>query len=35
MVDLVDERLERARANGIEVLDLREHENDLPESSAR
>jgi threonine dehydrogenase-like Zn-dependent dehydrogenase len=30
-VDLVDERLERARANGIEVLDLREHTDDLAE----
>jgi len=30
-VDLVDERLQRARANGIEVLDLREHEKDLAE----
>ncbi len=28
-VDLVPERLERARARGIEVLDLTEHENDL------
>jgi threonine dehydrogenase-like Zn-dependent dehydrogenase len=28
-VDLVDERLERARNNGIEVLDLREHDKDL------
>ena len=28
-VDLVDERLERARRNGVEVLDLREHEDDL------
>jgi threonine dehydrogenase-like Zn-dependent dehydrogenase len=28
-VDLVDERLERLRARGIEVLDLREHEKDL------
>jgi threonine dehydrogenase-like Zn-dependent dehydrogenase len=28
-VDLVPERLERARARGIEVLDLREHEDDL------
>jgi threonine dehydrogenase-like Zn-dependent dehydrogenase len=30
-VDLVDERLERARARGAEVLDLREHEKDLAE----
>src|SRR3954466_15025923 len=30
-VDLVDERLERVRANGIEVLDLREHGDDLAE----
>src|SRR3954466_9088742 len=29
-VDLVDERLERARSRGAEVLDLREHEKDLP-----
>ena len=28
-VDLVPERLERARANGVEVLDLLEHEDDL------
>jgi hypothetical protein len=28
-VDLVPERLERARARGIEVLDLNEHEDDL------
>jgi threonine dehydrogenase-like Zn-dependent dehydrogenase len=28
-VDLVDERLERARNNGVEVLDLREHDKDL------
>jgi len=28
-VDLVPERLERARANGVEVLDLREHAKDL------
>jgi threonine dehydrogenase-like Zn-dependent dehydrogenase len=28
-VDLVDERLQRARDNGIEVIDLREHEKDL------
>jgi threonine dehydrogenase-like Zn-dependent dehydrogenase len=31
-VDLVDERLERARERGIEVLDLREHEDDLAET---
>jgi threonine dehydrogenase-like Zn-dependent dehydrogenase len=31
-VDLVDERLERARKRGIEVLDLREHEDDLAET---
>ena len=30
-VDLVPERLERARANGIEVIDLRDHEDDLAE----
>ena len=30
-VDLVDERLERARERGAEVLDLREHEKDLPD----
>jgi threonine dehydrogenase-like Zn-dependent dehydrogenase len=30
-VDLVDERLERARARGAEVLDLREHPDDLPD----
>jgi threonine dehydrogenase-like Zn-dependent dehydrogenase len=29
-VDLVDERLERALAHGIQVIDLREHEDDLP-----
>jgi len=28
-VDLVDDRLTRARARGIEVVDLREHEDDL------
>ena len=28
-VDLVPERLERVRARGIEVVDLREHEDDL------
>jgi threonine dehydrogenase-like Zn-dependent dehydrogenase len=30
-VDLVDERLERVRARGVEVLDLREHDDDLAE----
>jgi threonine dehydrogenase-like Zn-dependent dehydrogenase len=30
-VDLVPERLERLRARGIEVLDLRDHEDDLAE----
>jgi threonine dehydrogenase-like Zn-dependent dehydrogenase len=30
-VDLVDARLDRARAQGIPVIDLREHEDDLPE----
>src|SRR5215208_7012599 len=30
-VDLVPERLERVRARGVDVLDLREHENDLAE----
>ena len=30
-VDLVPERLERARARGVEVLDLREHDADLPD----
>jgi threonine dehydrogenase-like Zn-dependent dehydrogenase len=30
-VDLVDERLQRARRNGVEVLDLREHDDDLVE----
>jgi threonine dehydrogenase-like Zn-dependent dehydrogenase len=30
-VDLVDERLERVRSRGAEVLDLREHEKDLAE----
>jgi threonine dehydrogenase-like Zn-dependent dehydrogenase len=30
-VDLVDERLERGRERGAEVLDLREHEKDLAE----
>ena len=28
-VDLVDERLERALAHGVQVIDLREHEDDL------
>jgi threonine dehydrogenase-like Zn-dependent dehydrogenase len=31
-VDLVDERLQRVRDRGIEVLDLRRHEDDLPET---
>ena len=31
-VDLVPERLDRARQRGIEVLDLREHEDDLAEA---
>ena len=31
-VDLVPERLQRARALGVEVLDLREHEDDLAET---
>ena len=30
-VDLVPERLERAKANGVEVIDLSEHEKDLKE----
>jgi threonine dehydrogenase-like Zn-dependent dehydrogenase len=30
-VDLVPERLERARARGVEVFDLREHDDDLAE----
>ena len=30
-VDLVPERLERAKQNGIDVIDLREHEEDLRE----
>jgi threonine dehydrogenase-like Zn-dependent dehydrogenase len=30
-VDLVDERLERALAHGVQVVDLREHEDHLPE----
>lgn len=31
-VDLVPERLERTRARGVEVLDLREHEDDLADA---
>jgi len=31
-VDLVPDRLERARAHGVEALDLREHEDDLVET---
>jgi threonine dehydrogenase-like Zn-dependent dehydrogenase len=31
-VDLVHERLERARANGVEVLDLREHDDHLADT---
>jgi threonine dehydrogenase-like Zn-dependent dehydrogenase len=31
-VDLVPERLARSRARGVEVLDLREHEDDLAET---
>jgi threonine dehydrogenase-like Zn-dependent dehydrogenase len=31
-VDLVPDRLERARLRGVETLDLREHENDLAET---
>jgi threonine dehydrogenase-like Zn-dependent dehydrogenase len=27
----LDERLERALARGVQVIDLREHEDDLPE----
>jgi threonine dehydrogenase-like Zn-dependent dehydrogenase len=30
-VDLVPERLDRVRARGIEVLDLRDHDDDLVE----
>jgi threonine dehydrogenase-like Zn-dependent dehydrogenase len=30
-VDLVDERLQRARHNGVEVVDLRDHDDDLAE----
>ena len=30
-VDLVPERLQRARANGVETIDLREHDKDLAE----
>ncbi|MGB3409793.1 MAG: zinc-dependent alcohol dehydrogenase [Microthrixaceae bacterium] len=32
VVDLVPERLERARSNGFEVVDLAEHDNDLADS---
>ena len=28
-IDLVPERLERARKNGVETIDLRQHGNDL------
>jgi threonine dehydrogenase-like Zn-dependent dehydrogenase len=31
-VDLVPERLDRARRRGVEALDLRNHEDDLPET---
>jgi threonine dehydrogenase-like Zn-dependent dehydrogenase len=31
-VDLVPERLEMARRNGIEVLDIRDHDGDLPDA---
>jgi threonine dehydrogenase-like Zn-dependent dehydrogenase len=31
-VDLVSDRLERARAHGVETLDLRDHEDDLVET---
>ena len=31
-IDLVDDRLERVRAGGAEVLDLREHEDDLADA---
>jgi threonine dehydrogenase-like Zn-dependent dehydrogenase len=31
-VDLVPDRLERARSHGVETLDLREHEDDLVET---
>ena len=31
-VDLVPDRLERARSHGVEVFDLREHEDDLTEA---
>ena len=34
-VDLVPERLERARARGVETLDLAEHEDDSATRSAR
>jgi threonine dehydrogenase-like Zn-dependent dehydrogenase len=30
-IDLVDERLARARANGVETIDLRQHDQDLAE----
>jgi threonine dehydrogenase-like Zn-dependent dehydrogenase len=30
-VDLVPERLQRARARGVDVIDLREHDDDLPD----
>jgi threonine dehydrogenase-like Zn-dependent dehydrogenase len=30
-VDLVDDRIERARSHGVEVFDLREHDDDLTE----
>ncbi len=30
-VDLVDERLQRARARGVETIDLRQHDDDLTE----
>jgi threonine dehydrogenase-like Zn-dependent dehydrogenase len=31
-IDLVDDRLERVRARGVEALDLREHEDDIAET---
>jgi threonine dehydrogenase-like Zn-dependent dehydrogenase len=31
-IDLVPERLERARAHGVEVLDLTQHDGDLPDA---
>src|ERR687887_2861120 len=31
-VDLVDERLARARGNGVQTLDLRQHPDDLPDT---